>query len=59
MAEIQVYAPVAFWLMNAGSRNKKTNNEIRGKRVIFTRTSIYKREAVSNKNIGLVANIRI
>ena len=45
--------------MNAGSSNKKTNHEIRGKRVIFTGTSIYKREAVSNKNIGLVARIRI
>ena len=50
---------VAFQLMNAGSSNKKTNYKIRGKRVIFTGTSIYKREAVSNKNIGLVARIRI
>ena len=45
--------------MNAGSSNKKTNHAIRGKRVIFTGTRIYKREAVSNKNIGLVARIRI
>ena len=29
------------------------------KKVIFTGTSIYKKEAVSNKNIGLVARIRI
>ena len=50
---------VAFRLMNAGSSNKETNHEIRGKRVIFTGTSIYKKEAVSNKNIGLVDRIRI
>ena len=45
--------------MNAGSSNKKTNDEIWGKRVIFTGTSIYKREAVRIKNIGLVDRIRI
>ena len=50
---------VMFGLMNAGCRNKKTNHKIQGKRVIFTGTSIYQREAVSNKNIGLVARIRI
>ena len=43
----------------ASSNDKKTIHEIRGKRVIFTGTSIYKREAVSNKNIGLAARIRI
>ena len=50
---------VVFWLMNVGSSNKKTNHDMWGKRVIFTGTSIYKREAVRNKNIGLVARIRI
>ena len=50
---------VAYWLMNAGSSNKKTNHEIRGKRAIFTGTSIYKREAVISRNIGLVARTRI
>ena len=49
----------AFWLVNACSSNKKTNHDMWGNRVIFTGTRIYKREAVSNKNIGLVARIRI
>ena len=51
--------PFSFWLMNAGSSNKRQTTRIRWKIVIFTGTSIYKREAVSNKNIGLVAWIRI
>ena len=46
---------VVFWLVNTSSNNNKTNHDdMCGKVVIFTGKSIYKRETVSNKNIGLV-----
>ena len=44
---------VVFWLLNTSSSNSKTNHDMWGNRYI-DRKSIYKRETVSNKNIGLV-----
>ena len=40
--------------MNTSSSNNKTNHDMWGKIVIFTGKSIYNRETVNNKNIGLV-----
>ena len=51
---IYIYIYVVFWLVDPSSSNNKTNHDMRGKIVIFTGKSIYKRETVSNKNIGLV-----
>ena len=42
-----------FWLVNTSSSNNKTNHDVWGI-VIFTGKSFYKRETVSNKNIGLM-----
>ena len=49
---------VVFWLVNTSSSNKKTNHDMWGNSYIY-RKSIYKRETVSYKNIGLVDRIRI
>ena len=43
-----------FWLVNTSSSDNKTNYDMWGKIVIFTRKSIYKTETLCNKNIGLV-----
>ena len=54
LSQIFIHLTVVFWLVNTSSYNNKDKPRYVRKIVIFTGKSIYKRETVSNKNIGLV-----